>query len=197
MVVLIYTIIHAFTKFINSIFSFAGLYGIIGSTMPFSPHLPSQIYDFAAKIKAALGSLLQIMRQGVENVRARVQPVFDRLVERLPPGKQRLVLGASIITFSVFLLILVGGLMARGDRKNSAPVTAGTAAVRQGFILPDELFLPSEPDFVPGVLLEREQRTIWTASDAAPLWQDPLKDGEEPWRNRIEKTIDEIMESVP
>jgi hypothetical protein len=198
MVVLIYTIIHTFTKFINSIFSFTGLYGIIGSTMPFSPHLPSQVYDFAAKIKAAMGSLLQIMRQGVENVRVRAQPVFDRLVERIPPGKRRLVLGVSVVTFSVFLLILVGSSLAtKGDRESRMPATAGTTAVQQGFILPDELFLPSEPDFVPGVLLEREQRTIWTASDAAPLWQDPLKDGEEPWRNRIEKTIDEIMESVP
>jgi hypothetical protein len=69
--------------------------------------------------------------------------------------------------------------------------------VRQGLIPSDDLFLPEEPDFIPGVLLERERRTMWTADDAEPLWQDPLRDGEAPWRNRIEKTIDEIMESVP
>jgi hypothetical protein len=163
--------------------------------MPFSPHLPSQVYDFATRIKVALGSLFQIMRQGLVNVRVRVQPAIDRLAERLPPGKGRLIMGVSIIAFSAFVLILVGVLTAKGNRENQVPVTAGM--VRQGFILPDELFLPSEPDFVPGVLLEREQRTIWTASDATPLWQDPLKNGEEPWRNRIEKAIDEIMESVP
>jgi hypothetical protein len=198
MVVLIDIIIHSFLKFINSIFSFTGFYGIIGSIMPFSPHLPSQVYDFAARIKAGLGGLFQTMRQGLENVRVRVQPVFDRVAEKLPPGKRRLVLGISIATFSIILLILVGSsLVARGGRESQAPATAGIAPIRQGTILPDELFLPSEPDFVPGVLLEREQRTIWTTSDAAPLWQDPLKNGEEPWRNRIEKTIDEIMESVP
>jgi hypothetical protein len=147
--------------------------------------------------KTALGSLFQIMRQGVENVRFRVQPAFDRLAEKLPPGKRRLAL-ISIATFSVFMLILIGStLAARGGRESRAPVTAGKAPVLQGFILPDELFLPREPDFVPGVLLEREQRTVWTAGDAAPLWQDPLKNGEEPWRNRIEKAIDTLMESVP
>jgi hypothetical protein len=163
--------------------------------MPFPP-LPPQVYDFAARIKAALGNFFQIMRQGAVNVRIRVQPVFDRLVEKLPPGKWRLAVGISIATFLVIILILAGSSLAtRDNREKQVPVVAGT--VRQGFILPDELFLPGEPDFVPGVLLEREQRTIWTAGDAAPLWQDPLKDGEEPWRNRIERAIDEIMESVP
>jgi hypothetical protein len=165
--------------------------------MPFSPHLPSWVYDFVARIKTVLGSLVQTMRQGAENVRVRVRPAFDRLAERLPPGKGRLIIGVSIVTFSAFVLVLVGVLSARSGRENRSPVTAGTVTAMQGFILPDELYLPNEPDFVPGVLLEREQRSVWTASDAAPLWQDPLKTGEEPWRNRIEEAIDEIMESVP
>jgi hypothetical protein len=198
MVVLIGIIIHSFSNFINSIFSFTVFYGIISSIMPFSPHLPARVYDIIAKIKAVWGSFFQIMRQGAENVRVRVQPVIDRIAEKLPPGKPRLVAGVSIATFSLVLLIVIGAsLAARGDRENRAPATAGITPVKQGFILPDELFLPSEPDFIPGVLLEREQRATWTTGDAAPLWQDPLKNGEEPWRNRIEKAIDEIMESVP
>jgi hypothetical protein len=168
--------------------------------MPFSPHLPAPILDFAARIKAALGSFLQIMRQGAENVLVMIQPVFDRFAGKLPQGKGRLVLGVSFATLSVLMLILIGSLAARGSRENQAAtgdtVTAGKALIK-GFILPDELFLPREPDFVPGVLLEREQRSVWTAGDAAPLWQDPLKNGEEPWRNRIETAIDTLMESVP
>jgi len=61
----------------------------------------------------------------------------------------------------------------------------------------EDLFLPDEPDFVPGVILEREKRKQWTADDAMPWWQDPLKDGEQEWRDIIEKTVDEIMEGVP
>jgi hypothetical protein len=43
----------------------------------------------------------------------------------------------------------------------------------------EELFLPDEPDFLPGTLLERERRTSWTEQDAVEYWQDPLRSGEE------------------
>jgi len=61
----------------------------------------------------------------------------------------------------------------------------------------EELFLPGEPDYIPGVILEREQRTSWTEEDAKEFWQDPLRYGEEQWREKIEKTINEYMERVP
>ncbi|MCL2269959.1 MAG: hypothetical protein FWC24_01315 [Treponema sp.] len=124
--------------------------------------------------------------------------IIDKLAEKVPPEKRRLVLIVSIGFFAVFLLALIGSLLlAGGDHEGKKPAAPEKALLRQGFIPPDDLFLPEEPDFIPGVLLEREQRTEWTASDAEPLWQDPLKSGEEPWRNQIEKTIEEIMESVP
>ena len=64
-------------------------------------------------------------------------------------------------------------------------------------IPPQELFLPEEPDFVPGVLLERERRSGWTEQDASVFWQDPLRYGEEQWREKIETVIDEFLENVP
>jgi len=140
---------------------------------------------FAAYVKTAL-----------EELYGRLRPVIDRLVEKVPPEKRRLVLTASIGGFcAVFVLLLAGtSLLTKGGdkgREGAAP------PVQQGVIPPDDLFLPDEPDFIPGILLEREQRAQWTADDAAPLWQDPLRNGEEPWRDRIERAIDEIMESVP
>jgi hypothetical protein len=147
--------------------------------------------QFTADVKAAVGKL-----------RDRLRPVADRLVEKIPPEKRRLVLTASIGFCAVFVLILAGTSLGKaavsgdGD-KGRKGAAAGTPPVQQGSIPPDDLFLPDEPDFVPGIRLEREQRTMWTADDAAPLWQDPLRNGEEPWRDHIERTIDEIMESVP
>ena len=138
---------------------------------------------FAARVKAAL-----------EEMRDRLRPVADRLVEKVPPEKRRLVLTASLGFCAVFVLVLAGASLAKGGEKEGK---GAAAPVRQGVIPPDDLFLPDEPDFVPGILLEREQRAAWTADDAAPLWQDPLRNGEEPWRDRIERTVDEIMESVP
>jgi predicted nucleic acid-binding Zn ribbon protein len=64
-------------------------------------------------------------------------------------------------------------------------------------IPPDEIFLSDEPDFVPGVILERERRTAWTEQDALEYWQDPLKEGEEQWRENIETEIDKYLERVP
>ena len=61
----------------------------------------------------------------------------------------------------------------------------------------DEFFLPDEPDYIPGVLLERDRRTSWTEQDVMEHWQDPLKFGEENWRERIEAAIDEYLERIP
>jgi len=166
--------------------------------MPFPPHLPAPISKFAADVKTAFGGFFRWAAEKTDGLRARIQPVIDKLADRLPPGKRRPVLFASIGVCAVLALIIAGSsLLTRGGDTGRKPPATEKAPARQGFIPADDLFLPEEPDFVPGVLLEREQRTVWTAGDAAPLWQDPLKNGEEPWRNRIEKTIDEIMESVP
>jgi hypothetical protein len=118
------------------------------------------------------------------------------LPERLRKNR-RLVLTTGGGAFAVLLLVVA--VTALITRRNSA-AAAGPAADAfspQTVIPGDELFLPEEPDFVPGVLLERERRGMWTAEDAAPWWQDPLKNGEEPWRGRIEMTVDELLERVP
>ena len=155
--------------------------------MPFS--------HFAARVQTALDEFFRSAAEKAGELRDRLRPVVDKLVEKVPPEKRRLVLTASVGFCAVFVLVLAGAsLSSRGGdkgREKAAP------PVQQGVIPVDDLFLPDEPDFVPGVLLEREQRATWTADDAAPLWQDPLRNGEEPWRDRIERTIDEIMESVP
>jgi hypothetical protein len=61
----------------------------------------------------------------------------------------------------------------------------------------EEIFLPDEPDFIPGVLLERERRTSWTEQDAVEYWHDPLRAGEEQWREKIETAVDEFLERIP
>ena len=69
--------------------------------------------------------------------------------------------------------------------------------IRRIAIPGDEIFLPDEPDFIPGVLLERERRQMWTEEDAALYWQDPLKYGEEYWWENIESAVEEVLERVP
>jgi hypothetical protein len=60
----------------------------------------------------------------------------------------------------------------------------------------EEFFLSDEPDFLPPVLLYREQREQWTAEDAAPFWTDPSTLDDD-WRNKVENYVDKLLESVP
>ena len=113
--------------------------------------------------------------------------------------KRRLVLlgaaGAALLVFAVVLIFSDNS----AEEKRIARVSGAFSGAGRGarVIPPEEIFLPDEPDFLPGVLTEREQRTIWTGADAAPYWRDPLKYGEENWRKRVEAVIDELLENVP
>ncbi|WP_461255645.1 hypothetical protein [Treponema sp. R80B11-R83G3] len=98
---------------------------------------------------------------------------------------------AAVLTLSVFISLKTHG----GEKKEKE--TKPQESVVSVPIPPEELFLPDEPDYVPGVLLERDKRANWTDEDASEYWQDPLKYGEEQWREKIETSIDEFMEQVP
>ena len=122
--------------------------------------------------------------------------VIDRILEKVPPEKRRIVSVTAIAVF-VVLIITFGIFSFSKGKPGGREITVVTNIPSGIFIPQDELFLPEEPDFVPGVLLERERRDAWTADDAASWWRDPLKNGEQIWRDQIEKTVDAIMGSVP
>jgi len=115
--------------------------------------------------------------------------------EKLTDGQKRLI----VLTFTAFFAVIITlsvilSLINSPARQRSAQPQR---ASRYDPIPPQEIFLPDEPDFVPGVLLERERRASWTEQDAAVFWQDPLRYGEEQWRENIEIVIDEFMEKIP
>jgi hypothetical protein len=62
---------------------------------------------------------------------------------------------------------------------------------------PEDFFMPSEPDFVPRVLLEREPKDGWGEEDARPFWTDPMEENAGTWRDRIKKGVDGLLENVP
>ena len=172
--------------------------------MPFPSRIKELIQSLISGIKTVIIGFFRNMAEKAAQLRVRIQVILDRLLERIPAGKRRLVLMITAGVCAVLLIIIAGtSLLARGrsgeQRISSSGygASSGRDAVQRAVIPPDELFLPAEPDFVPGVMLERDRRAAWTAEDAAPLWQDPLKNGEQEWRDRIEKTVDEILESVP
>ncbi|WP_461246162.1 hypothetical protein [Treponema sp. R6D11] len=96
---------------------------------------------------------------------------------------------AGILTISVIASLKTNG----GEKKeDKLPETVIIAPIP-----PEELFLPDEPDYIPGVLLKRDKKSNWTEEDAMEYWQDPLKNGEEQWREKIESSIDDYLERVP
>jgi len=130
---------------------------------------------------------------------ARAQLAVDEKMEKVPPRARKPVLVLAVLALVALLVaLIVASLPERDPYADWAiPPPVMQLPPQQDLIPPEELFLPDEPDFVPGVMLGREQRTEWTAEDAQPWWQNPLADGEEQWRTRIERMVDEIMESVP
>jgi hypothetical protein len=115
-------------------------------------------------------------------------------------------LGAALL---VLIICLVTAVILM-NRTSGGPINGADALMSRGFqpgelqprdlqpqIPPGELFLSDEPDFIPEVILGRERRDSWTAEDAAAFWYNPLEQGEEPWRGRVESVIDELLEHVP
>jgi hypothetical protein len=150
--------------------------------------------DFWEKVKNCTARVIGFFK----NLAAKLpRPGFlreyaQKLLGKIPEEKQRLVLicGAGCLALLVFATILLAN-----SGKEQKPAQTGVS--RRSTIAPEEIFLPDEPDFITGVLLERERRASWTAADGSVYWQDPMKNGEEFWRERIEKAIDEFMENVP
>ena len=100
----------------------------------------------------------------------------------------------GVIALLLIVIFWVSLRSCSTGEKENIPVTVNT---RQNIIKHDELFLPEEPDFLPGIILERQQKDIWTEDDVMPWWKDPLESGEKAWRDLIEKTAEEILENIP
>jgi hypothetical protein len=109
--------------------------------------------------------------------------------------KSHLVAAAIVCgaVFIILMLLVVLALVKRVPKQQSAAPEQAPAFS----LSPEDFFMPPEPDFVPRILLEREPREGWGEEDARPFWTDPMEENAETWKSRIEKGVDELLESVP
>jgi hypothetical protein len=164
--------------------------------MPF-PNIATRARAVLANL-AGEGGVLHRIAEKTAGLRVRLLAAVDRLIDKIPQEKRRLALMAGAGGLAAVILVIVGVSVATsGGSGGEEAAPAVSAQPQRGVIPPDELFLPFEPDFVPGVILERERRSEWTVEEAIPLWQNPLTNGEQVWRDLMEETVDTIMESVP
>ena len=104
---------------------------------------------------------------------------------------------AAIICGAVFIIIallIVLALVKHIPVKKDLPPEQPLLPLS---ISPEDFFMPSEPDFVPRILLEREPKDGWVEEDARPFWTDPMEENAGTWRGRIKKGVDELLENVP
>lgn len=107
--------------------------------------------------------------------------------------KRRLILVCTGVFAAILTLAVIISLIK--PRQGSLP--SGMEKMKLNYAIPaEELFLPDEPEFLPDVILERGRRTSWTEDDAALYWQDPLREGEQQWRDKIEAVVDKFLERV-
>lgn len=123
-----------------------------------------------------------------------IQSIQDRFRGLTSEQKRALILIGTGVFVVILIISVVVSAAGSGSKKNSGDAQAMTISTP---IPAEELFLPDEPDYVPRVLLEREQRSGWTTEDASIHWQDPLGSNEQKWRERIENVIDDYLERVP
>ncbi|MDR0600439.1 MAG: hypothetical protein LBG84_10245 [Treponema sp.] len=125
-----------------------------------------------------------------------IGPLFSRLGAVLKAQRRLLLIAAAGLLVIIILLIILA--VKRSLPPRSAAPAEEVPLGDAGAISPaEDFFLPYEPDFVPGVLLEREPRDGWSEEDARPFWTDPAEGNEEAWRRRIESGVDAILEKVP
>jgi hypothetical protein len=124
-----------------------------------------------------------------------IQIIQEKFQNLTTEQKRRLALAGTIVVAAILTIFV---LMSMGNGCDREEVRG--APERLSIIAPipaEDLFIPDEPDFIPGVLLERDRRTSWTEQDALEHWQDPLRFGEGQWRENIETAIDNLLERVP
>jgi hypothetical protein len=145
---------------------------------------------------AAAERIMALARRAADSVRGWGKRLWALLPaparEKLPWLEEKL--GFILTGLALALCILLLAAVALGKPAVENPVTE---VFRSAPIPPEDLFLPDEPDFLPPVILEREPRDAWTADDAEPYWYNPLEQGEEEWRERVEQVIDELLERIP
>ena len=121
---------------------------------------------------------------------AKIDYLSERFFGRFPAGKRR----QGFLVFSgacIFFLILIISIFVMNTGKSEKNNLPGKMAG----IPNEELFSPSEPDFLPGFIFEREPRRFWTIEDVRPYWKIP--GNAEYWNREIKTAADKLLEGVP
>ena len=116
----------------------------------------------------------------------------NRFLHHFPEKKRRPILFGIWGLSMIFLILLILIPVTLSGRPGQAVVFRAAG----DFTIPaEELFFPSEPDFLPEFILEREPRNLWSLDDLRPYWR--TLEHPDLWRTQIKSAVDSLMENVP
>ena len=121
------------------------------------------------------------------------------LIPRLKSVNRRvLIIGLGAMLTLVLLLLIIVMVSRLGGGTSETPAQL----MSLDFTIPlEDLFMPSEPDFIPELLFEQEPRSFWSIEDIRPFWRNPENSAgitdSDIWRDEIRSTVDRLLEGVP
>jgi hypothetical protein len=133
----------------------------------------------------------------LEDARDKAAGLAGRVKERFSADPKLKIIFAGAV---LGVILVVAGVMLILTRSGRARRTRDSEAIAELFrmeIPPEDLFLGDEPDFLPEMLPEREQRDEWTADDVRPYWTNPGAEGAKVYEDMMGAVVDGIMERVP
>ena len=107
--------------------------------------------------------------------------------------KMMLIITAAVLVLLVLLLILSIVTESRLNKKK----TESNSEKQSTAVLPENLWLPSEPLAVPGVQLSRVRKESWTVEDVKRWYTVPDNTSLAGLRAVGQSQIDKLLESVP
>lgn len=178
--------------------------GLLIKIMGLPGKLGTKLSQCAAVIRRFFTALAEAFRGGPgrghdasAGSSVRINSLKEAFLGIFKPGrfsvdkKRPLLLGlGGLAALVLILLITVLALNSGKTRKGSAVDLAS------GPLIPaDELFIPTEPDFLPEFLLERNPRHFWSLDDINQYWKGPGNPAR--WRADVTEAVDKLMAGVP
>ena len=150
------------------------------------------------KARELLNKCIELLNTFIEAFKllpGKIVFIADRFLGHFPAEKRRIILFAFGGSVALLLILVISTVVIHSGRpKKSAAVEVSAGPLLN--IPPEDLFIPAEPDFLPGFLLEREPRHSWSIEDIHPYWKKP-EGNPDLWREKIKSAVDKLMEDVP
>ena len=142
--------------------------------------------------KEKISELLEKCKETVAILAEKIGTLVDPLLDRIPEKKRKpLLYGLGGLVVVLLILIISSIAINAGRPGRSAPQNISSCSG----IPTEDLFIPSEPDFLPEFILEREPRRFWAIEDLRPYWRSP--ENNEFWQGELRSTVDSLMEGIP